>query len=816
MGGLPTGTVTLLFTDIEGSTRLLTERGEAYAAALDEHRRKLREAFARYGGVEVDTQGDAFFCAFASARAAAAAARDAQESLSDGPVRVRIGIHTGEPQPTTEGYVGIDVHKAARICAAAHGGQVVLSERSRGFLDPGTPVADLGLHRLKDFGQPEKLFQLGNEAFPPLRSLSASNLPAQTVQIVGRERELEELRSLVRGQRLVTVTGTGGSGKTTLALHALAPLTPEFSDGVFWVALAALRDPDLVIPTAAQTLGAKVPLAEHINEKRTCLLLDNLEQVIGCAPALADLLARCRNLHLMVTSRAPLRLRGEREYSLGGLPDQDAVELFAARSGETEPRHVIAGICRRVDGLPLAIELAAARTRIFRPPELLHRLEQSLAVLVKGAADAPERQRTLRATIEWSYDLLSPPEQLLFARLAVFSGGFGLETAEQVCDADTDDLESLIEKNLVQRTGERYSMLETIREFAGERFAVMEDADEIRRRHLRHFLRLAEGANLAAEDDGQEHVETVIREEDNTRAALEWSCSAGEVETGLRLAVALEHYWVVRNLDEGVRILQRLLAEDRGVPVVLRARALRVLAGNSFLSGTYHEQTDDFYGESLALSREAGDELGAAIVRDRLGLSAVARGDTAVARPLLEESLEVFRRLGSRKGEMQALGHLAYVAQLDGDIASATALCERSLAMARHIGFLWWEAGTCATLAELELDAGRPGEAARWARRGLTLARTLGDRYMMVSVLAPLSCAAADQGDVVFAGRLWGAIEAEALRNPVGLWEAERDRFVSRLRGLWGPDFERAVQEGKLLTLDTAADEALAAPDMKP
>ncbi len=809
MADLPTGTVTLLFTDIEGSTRLLTAHGEAYRAVLAEHRRRLREAFARHHGFEVDTQGDAFFYAFASARDAVRAAHDAQESLRDGPVRVRIGVHTGEPLLTAEGYVGTDVHMGARICAAGHGGQVVLSERTRVFLDAGFAVADLGLHRLKDFEQPEKLFQLGNQVFPPLRSLSATNLPAQTVQIIGRQRELEDLRSLVRERRLVTVTGVGGSGKTTLALHAVGRLTPEFPDGVFWVALAAVRDPDLVLATVALTLGANVPVAEHVHDKRTCLLLDNLEQVIGCAPALADLLARCGNLHLVVTSRAPLRLGSEREFSLGGLPDEDAVALFCARSGEKGPRHVIADVCRRLDGLPLAIELAAARTRIFPPAELLRRLERSLAVLVRGPTDAPERQRTLRATIEWSHELLSPAERLLFARFAVFSGGFTVAAAEQVCGADADVHEALIEKNLVQRTGDRYSMLETIREFAAKRFGVLVEAREISRRHLEFFLRLAEGANLRAEDDGQEDIEAVIREEDNIRAALEWA-SSGEIELGLRLTIALEHYWVVRYLDEGIRITQRLLAADRGVPLVLRARGIRVLAGLSFLSSDYYEQTDRLYEESLALFREAGDELGMATVRDRLGLSALQRGDTGAARPLLEESLEVFRRLGSHKGEMQALGHLGFVAQREGDIDQARALCERSLAMAAEVGFLWWEAGMYQALSELALDVGRPDESINWARRSLKLSRIMGDRGSMVYALASLSCAAADHGDAGLAGRLWGALEEEVSRNPLGLWEAEKEPFVRRLDRLSGPEFERATHEGKLLTFHAAVDEALA------
>src|SRR5215211_1822154 len=432
---LPTGTVTFLFSDIEGSTKLLEELGEGYADALERHRRVLREAFGHHAGVEVDTQGDAFFAAFERASDALAAAEEAQRDLE---LPVRIGIHTGEPQLTDGGgYVGIDVHRAARICAAAHGRQVVLSERAASLLDGHGDLTDLGLHRLKDLGEPVKLLQLGEKEFPPLRSLNATNLPAQPGPLVGRERELSELRGLVRdGSRLVTLTGAGGSGKTRLGLQAAAEAVDDFSDGVFWTPIAAVTDPQLVLPTVAQALGAKVPLAEYVDEKRMLVLLDNLEQVLEAAPALSELLERCPNLHLLCTSRALLRIAGEREYPVEPLPEEDAVALFRERAATAEPIEAVHEICRRLDGLPLAVELAAARTRLLPPSELLERLERALPILTGGRRDAPERQRTLRATIEWSYDLLGDEEQQLFRRLAVFAGSFTVEAAEAVCHAD--------------------------------------------------------------------------------------------------------------------------------------------------------------------------------------------------------------------------------------------------------------------------------------------------------------------------------------------------------------------------------------------
>ncbi|HEV8602830.1 MAG TPA: adenylate/guanylate cyclase domain-containing protein [Gaiellaceae bacterium] len=457
MPELPTGTVTLLFTDIEGSTRLLHELGERYADVLSEHRRVLREAFSRHGGVEVDTQGDAFFVAFARAGDAVAAAGEAQYALTNGPVRVRIGVHTGEPVVTEEGYVGADVHRAARIMGAGHGGQVLLPETTRQLLDTTAELRELGDHRLKDLTAPQRLYQLGDGDFPPLRTLYRTNLPIQPTPLVGRERELEEAGALVRSHRLLTLTGPGGSGKTRLALQLAAEAVAQFPDGVFWVPLQALRDPALVERAIGASVGADNGLIEHVANKRLLVLLDNFEQLIEAAPVVSSLLAGTLNAKVLVTTREPLHIEPEQRYQVEPLPDDDAAVLFVERAQAVilgfRPTQAVGEICRRLDGLPLAIELAAARVALLDPDELLARLDRRLPLLGSRSRDAPARQRTLRATIEWSHELLEPDEQELFCRLAVFRGSFSLEAAEAVCDADLDALESLVVKNLVRRWG---------------------------------------------------------------------------------------------------------------------------------------------------------------------------------------------------------------------------------------------------------------------------------------------------------------------------------------------------------------------------
>ncbi len=432
---LPTGTVTFLFTDVEGSTKLLHELGaEAYAEELADHRRIVRKACAAEDGVEVDTQGDAFFFAFPSAPGATAAALAITDALAEGRIHLRIGLHTGAPLVTDEGYVGDDVHFAARVAASGHGGQVLLSKSARELVD-GVSLTDLGEHRLKDIEGVIPIYQLGKKSFPPLKTISNTNLPRPASSFVGREREQSEVvRELRDGARLLTLTGPGGSGKTRLALEAAAELVPSYKAGVFWIGLAALREPSLVTETIAQTLGARDGLAEHIADREMLLLLDNLEQVIAAAADLSALVAACPNLALLVTSRELLRVQGEIEYSVPSLASSEAVSLFSERS-QLDATDEIAELCSRLDDLPLAVELAAARTRALSPAQILERISQRLDLL-QGGRDADPRQQTLRATIAWSYDLLSEEEQRLFRSLSVFAAGCTVEAAELVASAE--------------------------------------------------------------------------------------------------------------------------------------------------------------------------------------------------------------------------------------------------------------------------------------------------------------------------------------------------------------------------------------------
>ena len=813
MADLLSGTVTFLFTDIEGSTRLLHELGDAYAEALAEHRRALRAAFERHGGVEVDTQGDAFFVAFSRASDALEAAGEGQRALATGPIRVRMGVHTGEPLVTEEGYVGLDVHRAARIAAVGHGGQVLVSQSTRELAGPDGLV-DLGEHRLKDLTAPERIYQLGEGEFPPLKSLNQSNLPEQPTPFVGREKELAEVLRLVgdRAVRLVTLTGPGGSGKTRLAVQAAAELVDEHEHGVWWVGLQAVRDPELVLPTIGAALGATGAAAEHIGDRRMLLVLDNLEQLLPAAPALAELLAACLNLKLVATSREPLRVAAEREYAVPPFVEQEGVGFFLSRAravrADLEPDDRVLEICRRLDHLPLALELAAARVRALSSAQLLERLQRSLPLLTGGARDAPERQRTLRATIAWSYDLLSPEEQQVFRRLGVFAGGCTLEAAEQVAKAGLDALQSLVEKSLLRFDGERYALLETIREYALERLEEAGEADESRRADADYFLALAEEADLSAEGDYGRRYELVPPDQDNFRAAIDWALEEDEIALGLRLMVALEQFWVIVDPFEGMRRFEALLAREEGVDPILRARAQRCYGGCCHVSGKY-EQALQATEESLALFRAAGDDQGVAVLLHRLAIAWLVQGEMSRARESLQESLELFRRIGSRRGEAEGVGTLGYIAEREGRLEDALELFSESAATAAEVGFDWWHRNMLLSRAEVELELGQVEAAERDARDALLTAERLGDRRGAVVALALLAWAAAVREDAARAGLLWGAVEAEELRGPLGQWETERESFLERVSTADGIEFTREREEGRRLSLGRAIERAL-------
>ena len=802
---LPAGRVTLLFTDVEGSTRLLHELGaDRYAEVLQEHRRRVRECCRRRGGAEVDTQGDAFFFAFASPAGAVAAAEEAQLELAAGSVSVRMGLHTGSPHLSDEGYVGEDVHLGARVASAGHGGQVLLSAATRELVE--VEVADLGEHRLKDFERPVCIFQLGAERFPPLRTISNTNLPRPVSSFVGRGRELRELTEVVRGEaRLVTMTGPGGTGKTRLAIEAAAELVPDFRSGVFWVPLATTHDPALVVPAIARALGAQGDLAHHISERELLLLVDNLEQVVAAGPELAALVESCPNLKLLVTSREFLRVRGEVEYEVLPLAPADGVALFTERS-RLPASPAVEELCDRLDDMPLALELAAARTKVLSPEQILDRLSQRLD-LFKGGRDADPRQQTLRATIEWSYDLLDESERALFARLGVFSGGCTLEAAEKVVDADLDTLQSLVEKSLLRHSEERFWMLETIREFAAERLESPGDAEALRRRLVRYLIELATVSGLLGEVPAAGDVARVRTELANIRDALEWS-EERDPELGLRLMTSLGGFWPVTGPIEGMRWYESLLRRTPGAPLELRAQALLGYGGTANPAGR-DDIAERAYAESLEAFRAVGDDVEAAEVLLRLGYSALYRADHNRSRTLAEESLAIFIAAGHGQGVAQATGLLGELDYADGLHEAGLRAMQESADLAGGGGFPWWRAGMLGKLADCRREQGQLDEAETCAREACAISQELGDRLRVVRGLARLSRLAAERGELERAGLLWGAVEADEEHGPIGAWENERERYAQAVVEVAGPDFERGRDEGRRLALDGAVSAAL-------
>ncbi len=786
---LPAGTVTFLFTDVEGSTRLLHELGAGgYSEALAAHRRLIREACAGHGGIEVDTQGDAFFFAFPAAPRALAAARQLTESLAAGPLRVRVGVHTGEPLVTSEGYVGEDVHVAARVAASAHGGQVVLTGAAAGLVE--LELTDLGEHRLKDVAEPVAIFQLGAESFPPLKTISNTNLPRSASSFVGRERELDEVRTRIRGgDRLVTLTGPGGSGKTRVAIEAAASLVPSFKAGVFWVGLASLRDPALVTETIARTLGAKNGLTEHIGERELLLLLDNFEQVIDAAPELASLLGSCPNLTLLVTSRELLRIQGELDYPVPPLAEAEAVALFCARS-QLEPTAEIAELCRRLDSLPLAVELAAARTKALTPAQILERVAQRLDLL-RGGRDADPRQQTLRATIAWSYDLLPEPDRRLFRSLSVFAGGSTLEATEGVCDADLDTLQSLVDKSLSRFSDERYWMLETIREYAWEQLEPRE-LDALRQRHRSYFVALAE-ASAPHMHDRHESATSARLAPDyaNFRAAVSYALAADEPDDVGRILGAVYpflishgHLGEVREWTEAALAARDRLS-DRGLAEVLVGGGeIARFAGDLERAVELKHELTAVHGELHRPSWRT------ATLADLCEI-ALDQGDLARARSYAEQC-------AAAGGGARAELCFAELALRAGDLRSAES---HGLAARAEL-----EPGAFNYACVLELL----GEAARRAgNRALAHDRfcealrafaTLGDGGGIADSLEGLSRLAAAAGDCERAGRLLGA--GQRLRETRGRRPIRADLPAADV-----PD--AALEEGRALTLEEAVDYAL-------
>jgi predicted ATPase len=815
---LPTGIVTLLFTDIEGSTRLLRELGiAAYSAALAEHRRLLRKAFTRHGGVEVDTQGDAFLYAFPDAGGALAAAQEGREALRSGRIHVRVGIHTGSPRLGPEGYVGEDVHLGARIGAAGHGGQVLLSNATRRSVDLEEGVLDLGEHRLKDFDRAVSIFQLGVERFPPQKTISNTNLPRPTSSFVGRGRDVDEIAALIRdGVRLVTLTGPGGSGKTRLAIETAAELVGTHKAGTFWVELATIRDPALVIEEISKTVGARDTLADHIGEREILVVLDNMEQVIETGPELADLVETCPNLTVLTTSRERLRVRGEVEYEVAPLAEPDAVELFVSRAGLTQADEAVHKLCRSLDEMPLAIELAAARAKVLGPAQILERVSQRLD-LFTGGRDADPRQRSLRSTIEWSYDLLDPREQQLFARLAVFAGGATLKAAEHIVDADLDTLGSLVEKSLVRRTDDRYWMYETIREFAVERLVTSGEADWIRRRHAVYFLGFVEEAEpkvvrelLRRYGESAERLEAEL---DNIRAAQDLAEAEGDVEAALRIAGALGMFLEERgHIAESRRRLERALAAG-DAPAAMRGKALSCLASAASLIGDLTEARDAVE-EALTLHRALGDVWRMGVDSHTLAFISAESGDMISAHPLFEEGVRLLREAGDEDAALWVTKDLGWSYHASGDLVRARQIYETNLRRAREVGNRSVEAATLGLLGSSLVDSGRAGEAFPYLEQGYRLHRELNEPFEIANDVLRFAQALVGVGRAEESAQLLSLAAAHRENGTKVHWEERQagETLAAVRAQLDRGRLDDAWERGKRLSPDAAVAMALAAP----
>jgi len=852
---LPSGTVTLLFTDIEGSTVLAERLGDRWPVVLAEHNRILRGAFSTQGGIELGAEGDALFVAFTSAVEAAAAAAAAQRALAahawpvDGRIRVRMGLHTGEPIATADGYVGLDMHRAARVAAAAHGAQILVSQRTRDLL-PDTlndlTFRDLGDHRLKDLSGSQRLHQLCieglNADFPPPRTLEGrvTNLPAQPTPLVGRERELVAVRELLLAEdtRMVTLTGPGGTGKTRLGLQVAADTLDEFPDGVYGVLLASVTDPEVVPLEFARVLGIEElptqPIVEALKAglagRRMLVVVDNFEHVGAAASLLADLLSTCPRLKLLMTSREPLRIAAERQYPVPPLPESDAVMLFVERAravrpnfeltGETGP--IVAEICERLDRLPLAVELAAAWSKVLPPAALLRRLEHRLELPASRSADVPARQSTLREAIAWSYDLLSDEERRLHVRLSVFAGGCTVGAAERVAGPDgelgidvLDGIASLVDRSLLRASGKdeadpRFAMLATIREYARGHLRETGEEEELARRHALEFARFAEEADAGLRSGDQLVWFSRLEDEhDNLRAALDSSVASEDAETALRLGGALGWFWYAHgHALEGCARLTDLLVRTKDAPEELRARPMYALGVLLDQRGE-PERAAELVERSLAVFREQGEQRSVARALNSLGTIRRGLGDVESARLLLEESISVRRQLGDEPGAAGALSNLGVVAFEQGDLDEAEARFTETLALDRAHGNEWGAAVTQDNLAAVAIERGDYDRAAELVRDTLGAAQRLADQELIAFGLEKAAVLAAAERNVVRAGRLAGA--ADDLRESAGFERSRFDReWLDRhLSAVMGEEFEACRAAGQALEPDEALGEAM-------
>jgi predicted ATPase/class 3 adenylate cyclase len=868
---LPNGPVTFVFTDIEGSTRLQQQLGAGFTPVLERHHGLIRGLVDDHGGHVVSTEGDAFFLVFRESLAAVLACADVQRALAAEPwpagvtVRVRIGAHTGEGVRGGDDYIGLDVNRAARVASAAHGGQVLVSGTTgalvRDRLPEGLSLRDLGEHRLKDLADVVSLAQLsvGGLAveFPPPRTLTAaSHLPAQLSSFVGRAAEVAEIRGLLGGNRLVTLTGPGGTGKTRLSLAVAELARTDFLDGAHFVPLATITDETLVVPTIAETLGlhdtAERPIAEvlreHLQGRQLLLVLDNFEQVAPAASMIGEMLADAPRVKGLVTSRGALHLQGEQEYPVPPLPvpaQSDAsdpasvtgfaaVQLFVERARSVRPDFAVTDanaaavgeICRRLDGLPLAIELAAARLRLLGPQAILERLGNRLDLLASGGRDLPERQRTLRGAIAWSHDLLEEAERALFRRLAVFVGGAAIDAVEAVCRPGPDlgldlleGLESLADKSLVRidTTGDeaRVAMLATIHEYALEQLAADPAAGDLRGRHAAWFRELAErrepdyvGARSA------DAVRCVEADDDNLRAALRWSLDGGRIDDGFLTAAALWRFWqVTGRLNEARRTFTELLAKADGATPAATFAALTGAGGIAYWQQDWAAALES-YERSRGVALEIGDQRAIAEAESNIGYTLAQQGRHDEAWARTERARELMRELGDRHGMAIQEIALGFMASNRGEFDAARLHIDRSIAEFAELGDRYRRRDAMLLRAAVELRSSDDAAARRAILDAMDLTAGVVDATGEATVVDFAAIFALHAGRPLETARLAGAANAMRMRagggmdlNRLGL---ELPTDAAR-RELPDADLARAVAEGLAMDRRTALAAALAA-----
>jgi len=891
----PTGQIAFLFTDVEGSTKLVDALGTAaWGPLLARHRQIIRSAIDTHRGLEVNTEGDGLFAVFRDPLDAVLAAAAAQRDLAaepwpeTAPIRVRMGVHAGVGELDPDGsYVGHDVHRAARVANAGHGGQVLLSEATVAQIERRIPdglgLRPLGAHRLKDL-QPEQIAQLVGTGlpadFPPIRSLDArpNNLPTQLTSFVGRERELAETSALLDQTRLLTLTGAGGTGKTRLALQLAASVLDRFPDGLWWIPLASVRDPLLLLPTIGRTVGApenvgRSPMDQLVDAlagRRVLIVLDNMEQLPGAGSAVGEMLRALPRLRVLATSRSPLRVSGEQEYPLRGLPAPpalerlglfereqlpaplrrqdaaglsgfEAVSLFVTRGAAVKPGFAltdanagdVSAIVSHLDGIPLAIELAAARLRFLTPAAIHERLERRLDLPGPGSMDVPERQRTLRGAIEWSHELLDLRHRGLLERLAVFAGGFDLPCAETVAgDAGLDLLDglaTLVDQSLLRTmdAGDeaRFSLLEPIREFALERLEASGDAERLRERHAVAYLELVERLEpLLSGNDQRRWLDKLEIEHDNIRAALDWAEAVGRPGIALALAARAWRFWQKRgHLREARRRLERMLAQPwAATEDPLRADALEAAGGVAYWHGDF-TGARPFYEQALAIRRATGTPADVANALYNLSFCFTIGGDSTpesrkMAIETLSEALDLYHEVGDDRGMANALWGIGIHHYFSNDNQGSVAPFSEALQMYRRVGDRTQEAWTLRQLGSALYKLGQVEEARSMLLDGLRLFESAGDIAGVTMTLDRLSSVAFVDGDVARAGRLHGL--ARRLQQTSGadlakfVEESFEEATQASVRDRMAPEeLERYAAEGAAMTLDEGVRYALTGDD---